>query len=207
MDKEKPRRGRPPSFDRAEAIRVARDLFWRHGYEGVSIAALVEAIGIAPPSLYAAFGNKEQLFREALANYIAEERDVLVKALEEESSGREAIKRVLYEAAERYPRRRGRPGGCFVATGALACAPESEAVERELVAVRNGTRRALQKRLDRAKSERELPAKIDPRALALFYASVIQGMSVQAHDGTDEAALKAIADAALRSWPETTERR
>ncbi len=201
MDVEERRRGRPPSFDRTAAVRIARDLFWRHGYEGVSISTLVEAIGIAPPSLYAAFGSKEQLFLEALAVYVTEERDAVLRALEGESSAREVIKRVLYEAAEKYPRRKGHPGGCFVATGALACAPENEAIERELVAVRKATRRALQKRLDRAKAERELPAKTDVPALASFYAVVIQGMSVQARDGADEASLKAVSDAALRVWP------
>lgn len=203
MDKPKvrPRRGRPLSFDRRRALETALSLFQARGYEGTSVANLVAAMGITPPSLYAAFGSKEQLFREAISLYLAEEGAFAARALAEEETARGAIARMLHQAAEIYPARSTRSAGCLVSTSVLACAPENDAVARELAALRIASRTALQARLDRARDENELPADASTEGLAAFYAATIQGMSVQARDGADATALHRIADAALRAWP------
>ena len=71
MNETKAIRGRPRAFDMDKALDAALDLFWRKGYEGTSIADLTKAMGINPPSLYAAFGGKETLFHQALDRYEA----------------------------------------------------------------------------------------------------------------------------------------
>jgi len=191
--------GRPRAFDRDKALDQALHVFWANGYEGTSIADLTEAMGINPPSLYAAFGNKEKLFREALDRYEGL-RDRIMEEAFAAPTAREAMTRLLQGTADRLSDK-DKPRGCLMVQGALSCSEECEAVKRDLAARRAGGEVLIRERLKRAKREGDLPADADPVALARFVSTVLQGMAVQAAGGATRKELRAIADMALKVWP------
>ncbi len=194
------RTGRPRSFDRDEALEAAIAVFWEHGYEATSIAMLTGALGIGAPSLYAAFGNKRTLFLEALDRYLATYGAFTKQALDEEAHARDAVVRLLHEAAAAYTRS-DKPQGCLLITAATNCSPQSAEVATHLRELRAAGWRALQTKIRTAMRAGELPAGTDARALATFYSAVLQGMSAQARDGAARTDLQHIADNALHAWP------
>ena len=183
----KSRGGRPWSFDRDRAVETAMRLFWRHGYEGVSIGDLTKAIGIAPPSLYAAFGSKAGLYREALARY---EEGVGVLDMAPVGSAAtlaEAVRRLL-EGAAGAVTHPDRERGCMVSSGMIACHPEHESLARDPAARRDAMReRILHALLPFADGD-------EARRLARHLAAVMQGISIQARDGATPAELQEIVD-------------
>jgi AcrR family transcriptional regulator len=191
--------GRPRAFDRDKALDRALHVFWARGYEGTSIADLTEAMGINPPSLYAAFGNKEALFRQALDRYEARRDEVMAEAFAAPTA-REAMTRLIEGTADRLSDK-DKPRGCLMVQGALCGGEECESVKRDLAARRAGGEVLIRGRLKRAKREGDLPEDADPVTLARFVATVLQGMSVQASGGATRKELRAIAGMALRAWP------
>ncbi|WP_376964196.1 TetR/AcrR family transcriptional regulator [Azospirillum sp. A26] len=193
-------RGRQPTFDRNEALDTALDLFWRHGYDGVSIADLTKAIGIAAPSLYHAFGSKADLYREVLRRYGASgiDPDEITQA----PSGYEAARLVLERgiAAVTMP---GKPLGCMISSGMLMTSAENADLAAELRAIRATTRVALERRIQRDIDDGHLPATTDAPTLARFHATLLQGLSVQALDGATAEELLAVAGQALAAWPDS----
>jgi AcrR family transcriptional regulator len=198
--------GRPRSFDRDAALDVALGLFWTRGYEGVSISDLTSAMGIAPPSLYAAFGAKQALFEEVLDLYEAREGAAFAAALADEQSVQGAMRRMLHEAARTYTRggpNRGR--GCLVSSALQGCAADHAEVA-DLVRLRRAAARAgIRQRLEQGVEAGQLGADVDLDALAGFLDAVRNGQSVLARDGADEALLRAIADRAMAAWPRATD--
>jgi AcrR family transcriptional regulator len=192
-------RGRPRSFDRAAALRRAMEVFWAKGYDGASLSELTAAMGINSPSLYAAFGSKETLFREAVALYGATEGIEIWTALPEASTAREAIERFLCATAESFTRP-DQPAGCLIVLGALLVNDANANVCRDLRQQRADNVTELLDRLERGVREGELPEGLDCGAVATFYATVQQGMSIQARDGADRATLETIARSALAAW-------
>jgi AcrR family transcriptional regulator len=191
--------GRPRAFDRDKVLDQALHVFWERGYEGTSIADLTEAMGINPPSLYAAFGNKETLFREALDRYEARRDEIMAEAFAAPTA-REAMTRLLEGTADRLSDK-DKPRGCLMVQGALCGGEECDAVKRDLASRRAAGEAMIRERLKRAKREGELPKDADPAALARFVSTVMQGMAVQASGGATRKELRTIADMALRSWP------
>ena len=198
--------GRPRAFDRDGAVHAAALLFWRHGYEGTSLTQLTEALGINAPSLYAAFGSKAGLYREALAFYIATYTRSLRQALEDDGPAREAVGHMLQEAARAFSRSEC-PPGCMVASGTLRSGEANAEAAQETSALRREATQAIKHRLERALKEGELPAGTDPAVLASFFASVVQGLSVQARDGAGARQLARVAETAMTAWPEKPLRR
>ncbi len=193
------RRGRPRSFDRETARDKAMMLFWQRGYEGTSINDLTEAMGITPPSLYTAFGSKEELYMEVLSLYKIGPGAYFTEALAEEKTAKGTISRLLHGAASSFT---FGPGGCMISTAALSCAPDVKGVADKVAAMRSGTLGVLTALVQRAISDGEVPASTNPQHLARFYGAIIQGMSVQAHDGATVDELTAIAETAMSAWPE-----
>lgn len=192
-------RGRPRCFDRDAALERALEVFWRQGYEATSLTDLTAAMGINPPSLYAAFGDKEKLFMEAVDRYIERRREVVMRIYAEEPTARGAVERMLGYAVTEFSKP-GNPRGCMVALSATNCS--SAQIQAALAERRAESRRRLKARIDRGVREGELPAGTDTAGLADFYTAVFQGMSQQARDGASRKSLAATAEAAMRAWPE-----
>src|SRR5690242_1075992 len=173
--------GRPRTFDTDRALDRALEVFWRKGYEGASLSDLTTAMRINRPSLYAAFGDKAQLFRRALDRY-AEGPAAYARDALKESTARRVIEKLLYCTADSSSDARN-PKGCLLVQGALACGDDASCAKRELTLRREAGEEALHQRLKRAKAERDLPPDSDPAALARYVASVCQGIAVQAASG------------------------
>lgn len=193
-------RGRPRALDRDKALETALQLFWRHGYEGTSIADLTEAMGVAPPSLYSAFGSKERLYQEALDRYRASYGSFTERALAEEPTARRAIERLLRDAVRVYSAG-PEPLGCMLAAGALTCSAEHKEIAAALAQRRLSAIAAIKSRFDRAMAEGELAPSTDTMALAAYYGAVVQGLSIQARDGVAPEVLTSLVDVALGVWP------
>ncbi|WP_425903473.1 TetR/AcrR family transcriptional regulator [Agrobacterium radiobacter] len=194
------KRGRPRLLDRNAGLDVAARLFWERGYEGTSIADLTHAMGITPPSLYATFGSKEELFRLALDHSIAQQSQRRSEMLQAKIPAYEALATYLYDIAE-GDTQPDKPRGCIVSTAVLQHSEENASVARTAAAWREAAMQILKTRFDRAVSEGELPEQTNTDTLARFYGAIIQGMSAQACDGACTARLKDLVDVALTAWP------
>lgn len=192
-------RGRPSTFDRQAALAAATELFWQHGYEGTSIADLTAAMGVTPPTLYAAFGSKEQLYREVLWRYLMGEGEPR-EGLGDDSTAYDLLSRHLSRLVDLFTDP-SKPGGCMLQTAALACAAENEPARAIAASMRAKAFSMLVAKLEWATQVGELPDGTDVQALARFYSAVVQGMSVQAIDGASATDLRAMADIALSAWP------
>jgi len=191
--------GRPREFDIDVALEHALHLFWRKGYEGTSITDLTEAIGITKPSLYAAFGNKEELFRKALDRYVDGPGGYVQVALAQPTI-RAVIEHLLYKAADAVTDP-DHPAGCLAVQGALSCGAAAESIKQELMARRAAGEEDLRKRFERAIAEDDLPRGSDAADLARYISAILQGMAVQAAGGTSREQLRKIAEMTLRTWP------
>ena len=172
----------------------------KHGYDATSVSQLTKAMGIGAPSLYAAFGDKESLFDEALAHYMNTYGAFMGQLFQEQSAPHAAVERMLLGAAAMFTSP-GHPPGCLLVTAATNCSVESAPVQKRLRGIRASTVRALEARMEEAIANEQLPVGTDVRGLALFFSAIIQGMSAQARDGASRAELEAIARSALRAWP------
>ncbi len=191
--------GRPRAFDMEKALQKALEVFWRKGYEGASLPDLCEAMGINKPSLYAAFGNKEQLFLKAIELYENRPCAFYYPALEQATSY-EVVKHMLCGAASANADPNN-PPGCVIVQGALACSESAAFVKEALIIKRRASETALRERLQKAKDEADLPADADPAALARYIGAVLQGMAIQATSGANCAELKQVAETVLAAWP------
>ncbi|WP_426753920.1 TetR/AcrR family transcriptional regulator [Myxococcus sp. Y35] len=192
--------GRPRGFDRDEALVEAMRVFWSRGYEGTSIQDLVEAMGVNKPSLYAIFGCKEELFREAVELYDRTEGIHTTRSLNDAPSARAAVEGMLRANARAYIASE-KPRGCMIVLASLLGTPENEMVRTFLAEKRLDGERALKRRLERGIAEGDLPASTDVRTLAAFYTTVLEGLSIQARDGASAKKLTTIIDAAMLAWP------
>ena len=190
--------GRPRAFDADKVLDRALEVFWRKGYEGTAMSDLTKAMRINRPSIYAAFGNKEELFRKVLDRYAEGPASYVPEALKAPTA-RGAVERVLLAAAD-IPTNGG-PRGCLLVQGALACGDASKSVRRELNSRRADGETELRKRLQRAKAEGDLPRSADPAALARYVVTVAHGMSVEAAGGTSRQQLLQVVKTAMRAWP------
>ncbi|MBT2116580.1 TetR/AcrR family transcriptional regulator [Dyella sp. LX-66] len=190
-------RGRPRKFDRDQVLRLAMEVFLDRGYDGASVGDLTTAMGINAPSLYAAFGCKEALFREALDLYVTSAgprtRDELHKR---DVTAREAIQAMLREAARRF----GEGRGCLVVLGATHRTTENEAVFHDLAERRNETQSLIRRRLKQGVADGDVSSSVDISTVAAFYATVLNGLSLQARDGASRKQLMGVVDCAMKAW-------
>ena len=191
-------RGRPRGFDREEALRQAMRVFWAKGYENTSMTDLINAMGIASPSLYAAFGSKEGLFHEAVSLYAAEQGCDIWESLDREPGIVAAISAFLEATARTYSTE-GQPQGCMIVLGARPGPQGESAVADDLRVRRCDSANRLRQRFARALEEGELPAASDPQSLGTYFASVQHGMSILARDGADYETLRSVAHLGVQS--------
>ena len=194
------RRGRPRSFDREDALLRAMKVFWALGYQGATLTDLQEAMGgITAPSLYAAFGSKEGLFREAVELYSRTLGVPMMKALDEGATARASLEALLQAAVEAFCKP-GAPRGCLLVLGAMNSMPANRSVQDYLRGLRARRQRVIQQRLQRGVAEGELPSGLDLSALASFYMTVLDGLAIQARDGASRKALKFAVRCAMAAW-------
>jgi AcrR family transcriptional regulator len=193
------KRGRPRAFDPDAALDRAMHVFWAKGYEGASLSDLTRAMRINRPSLYAAFGNKEQLFRKVLDRYASGPLAYFGKALAA-AKARDVVEEILLGAANMASDPQF-PAGCLLVQGALACGDSAGRVQKETAARRAASEVALRRRLQRAKREGDLPRDADPAELARYLMTVLQGMAIQGADGASPDQLRRVVQVALRAWP------
>jgi AcrR family transcriptional regulator len=192
--------GRPRAFDADAALDQAMEVFWRHGYEGATIAQLTEAMGINPPSLYAAFGSKEGLLKAALDRYSAK-RASWMEEIVSAPTAREVAERMLMGTAD-IQTDPANPPGCLLVQAGLACGTGSENVPFELAAHRAQTEDQLRDRFVRAKAVGDLKETADPAALARYLSAVSAGMGVMASSGADREALRQVAAVSVKAFEE-----
>ena len=192
-------RGRPLAFNQDEALDEALRVFWSHGYEGTSMAELTEALGINKPSIYAAFGNKEALFRKALERYRAGPVAFVSEAMKQPTA-RQVVEKFLLLAVDFFSDRTT-PNGCMIVQGALTGGQGSSAIQQELIAYRKNLEASFSERFELAKSQGDLPKHVNTKQLAKYIATIHQGMSVQATSGATREELIAVTEIALKSWP------
>jgi AcrR family transcriptional regulator len=190
--------GRPRAFDAEQALDRAMKLFWRHGYEGTSLSDLTQELGISRPSLYATFGNKQQLFLKAFARYEEQAGAYRIRAQKETSA--RAFARQLLKGAISLHTDRNNPPGCLGVQGALVCGDAADPVRRELIARRTMGFDAIRIRLERARAEGDL-GNADPSDLARFLSATIYGIIILSIDGASQKELTRLAETALRAWP------
>ena len=191
--------GRPREFDLDNALDRALLLFWRNGYEGASIADLTEAMGINAPSLYAAFGNKEGLFRKAVDRYV-ERHAGFWEVASAAPTARAMIEHLLHASVD-FVTDECNPRGCLFVRGPMACSEAADKIARELVTRRGTGEERLRARLEGAKIAGELPPELDPADYARYLMTVLEGLSVQAAGGASREDLHKVADMTLRTWP------
>jgi AcrR family transcriptional regulator len=192
-------KGRPREFDIDEALAAALRVFWTKGYEGASLTDLTEAMGVTRPSLYAAFGNKEALFRKALDLYEREKLAYVGEALKAPTS-RGVAERLLRGALEMQTSD-CEPRGCMRVIGSVSCGPAAESIRADLMARRLSSQRALCDRMQRAKDEGDLPDGTDVEGLCAYLGAILQGMSIQAGSGATKEQLQALVETSLAMWP------
>lgn len=199
MKKSTPTRGRPRSFNREAALAQMTELFWRQGYDATSVADLTESVGVNTPSLYAAFGNKEKAYFEAVDYYRHNEGARIWENVEAQSSARDAVAAMLQTSANEFTRS-NRPHGCMVVLGALSTADGNAGIIKRMQAYRAEAHAKLEEKIQAGIDNGELPATADAKAIAYFYCSVQQGMSVRARDGASRKELRKTAELALLGW-------
>ena len=191
--------GRPLSFDRTQALDLAMDVFWRHGYDATSISVLTGEMGITAPSLYAAFGDKHRLYLEALDRYMHRPGLELEPLLASTPTAYDAVNYMLMGAAKQQTQP-DRPLGCMLMSARVNTPAESP-LDQCIIALRNNVLDLIEKRIRRGIDEGDVPSHASASEMASFYLMVLQGMSVRARDGAGEQELLALARHALRCWP------
>ena len=194
--------GRPREFCLQGALEKALEVFWRHGFEGATMAELTAAMGITKPSLYASYGNKEELFRKALDLYDHKYMGFMREALGAASS-REVASAILLGTVCATAADGEHPSGCMSMNGALACSAAADPIKEETLRRRTIFEGELTRRLERARAEGDLPGDSDPAALASFIMTVSSGIAFRGGSGVPSAALRVTAEMALRSWPDS----
>jgi AcrR family transcriptional regulator len=156
-------------------------------------------LGITQASLYAAFGSKEQLFREAVDLYLRTAALSTTRALANDTSARDAVHSMLQAAVDAFTAP-GAPGGCLVILGATNCALENKAVQDHLLAIRHDISQSILERLRRGQHNGDLPKAAPIVALAAYYVTVLHGLALQSRDGASRKTLTEVVELAMLSW-------
>lgn len=191
--------GRPRGFNADEILDKVVNVFWQHGYEGTSMATLMAATGLNKPSLYAAFGSKEELFRSALERYWQRQGELTRKHLDGPDA-RTGVERMLLALVD-IQTQPGLPHGCLAVHGGLVGSVASASIRDELRARQASLQTMLQNRLARAQAEGELAPSVDVADLARYLTMVGQGAAVQAAGGATREELRRAVKVAMRAWP------
>ncbi|WP_295894547.1 TetR/AcrR family transcriptional regulator [uncultured Vibrio sp.] len=187
--------GRPRSFDQETALEEALKVFWNQGYEGASLTALTKAMGINKPSMYATFGNKEQLFLKAVDMYKQRESEFFFKALELDDI-RQVITDILLGSAQSHSCEE-KPKGCLMIQGALACSSEGSAIKETLIKKRNEMGDKLHQRFEQAQKDGQLVESANPKVMTHYLATILSGLSVHSVDNVSQDMILSVSQMAI----------
>ncbi|CAN7303058.1 TetR/AcrR family transcriptional regulator [Caballeronia sp. LjRoot29] len=196
------RRGRPRTFDRQAALTSAMEMFWLKGFDGCAISDLTVAMNINSPSLYAAFGSKEDLFREAIDLYGTLEGEATRFALAGPRGIREALSAMLKRSVEMFTRG-PQPRGCMVMLGALNVSADQKELRALLHKRQKQIVDLICKRMKLAVDDGEIAPSVDIDALSMMCAVLFTGLAVHAHDGAGRAKLNSAINAFVATLPVT----
>jgi AcrR family transcriptional regulator len=191
--------GRPRGFDRETALRAVLLLFWKQGFDGTSYTDLTKATGMSKPTIYATFGDKVELFREAILLYAEQSIRIYQQALAQPTA-REAVEACL-RLARGLNAETGEPQVCFLVQGALTGSADTQKLRDELALLQRQATQLLHKRLEQGKRKGELPATANTKAMAEYFTSVVTGLSVQAATGASRRDLNQVVEIAMMCWP------
>lgn len=189
--------GRPRTFDRHEALKKAMLVFWEKGYEGTTMANLIEAIGMKAPSVYAAFGNKDALFNEVVKLYTGIVNDGPLKTLKEQANVYEAFKSLFAENLKMFTSAHN-PTSCLIMTAAINCAPEHHDHVDTLKNLRGAYKKAFEARIKQGVTDKQIKPEANPTELAEFYATFAHGLALRAKDGASKSELETSSELALQ---------
>lgn len=189
--------GRPRGFDEDTALDAAMRVFWEQGFDSAGVAELTKAMGITPPSMYAAFGNKDKLFQRAVDRYVAGPARHLADALDQPTA--RAVAQHLLRGAVLLTAGADTPHGCITVQGALAVSEKNRAAHDDLAARRRAGEELLAQRLERADPS-ELPPGHTPVTLARYLFAINYGIAVQAAGGATAEELNEVVDVTLALW-------
>lgn len=191
--------GRPRAFCETTALDAAMRVFWEKGYEGASLDDLTQAMGINRSSLYASFGDKEQLFKRAIAHYAEGPASYIAESLRQPTA--RAVVESLLHGTLAMLTDPSHPRGCLFLQGGLACGSGSESVKQALIGWRRSGEAAIKNRMKRARKDGDLAPNVDPRDLARYVSIVMTGLGVQAANGATKSEMTRAVKLALRSLP------
>ena len=191
-------RGRPREFCPDQALADALQVFWTKGYEGASLTDLTDAMGITRPSLYAAFGNKEALFRQALDLYERDKMAYIGEAMQEPTA-RAVAEYLLHGAVDTATG--GECRGCMGVISTVACQSVEPSIRDDVNQRAESAKQLIVERMRRAIDEGEFVAPTTPEGMTRYLLALMQGISVQAQAGATRAELIEVAEAALAGWP------
>lgn len=189
-------RGRPRGFDRDLALQKIMEVFWAKGYEAAQLNDLTAAIGITPPSFYAAFGSKEQAFREAVSLYVETAGSGSMRALNTGETAQQAIRAMLLASID-VALNAPQSNGCLLILGVMNCQAETEPLYDLLKGLRKETVERVRARLERGVADGDLPQTTDVTILASYYGAIMQAISMQARDGATRQELEALVGPSL----------
>ncbi|MDR7018036.1 TetR/AcrR family transcriptional regulator [Acinetobacter sp. 3657] len=195
----KKKRGRPKCFDEQQALETAMLLFWEHGYEATSISDLTQALTITAPSLYSSFGDKTGLFYKCIDYYLAHEACPIEAIFLEAKTAKVAFELFLYDNVQRLAQP-DKPSGCMLVVATMNCSDNTQAIQHNILEKRLKTKQKMLQRLQQGVSDGDLKAIAPLAEMADFYATVLQGLTIQARDGATVAQLHKVVEHAMRAW-------
>jgi AcrR family transcriptional regulator len=192
--------GRPLSFDRELALEQAMLVFWQYGYDTTSLNDLTGAMGITPPSLYGAFGDKEKLFLEAVQRYAERHEDKISRCLAEAPTAREAVQKLMDIVAIEHtcPQH---PPGCMMETVVTNCTAASSHLQTVMGQMKERKKARFTARIQRGIDAGELAPGANAETLSDFYITVLNGMSSLARDKASCGQLQSVVTMAMNAWP------
>ncbi|WP_029146648.1 TetR/AcrR family transcriptional regulator [Methylophilus sp. 5] len=194
-------RGRPRSFDKDQALSIALDLFRKKGFDNTSLDDLTTALNVNKPSLYAAFGNKEQLFLEVLHAYTSGPT-AYFHAVFEEPTTQSLVRMLLVKSIELLFYNES-PAGCLVVMSTASEALQKVGIQQKLVAGLQQHQQKLIARFEQAKADGELKATVDSQRLALYVVTLHKGLSLQAINGSSKEDMLQLVEQVIDLWPST----
>jgi AcrR family transcriptional regulator len=190
-------RGRPRQYDSERALAKAAEAFWKHGYAATSLDDLVAATGMNRPSLYAAFGDKRDLYLKTLTRYQQQSRAIGAQITADDPPLRVFLKRFYEAALDIYLDSGDEARGCYSISTAPAQAVTDAGVRDFLAASISGTDAFVAKQVANARERGEVPPDADPHALAQLATAALHTIAMRARVGVPRKQLRAVAAAAI----------